>query len=359
MKQPLIMKKLAVMALTLTAPFTLHAQYAAEHKEVDLARWGVGTAQYSGITPLGNGRYALVSDDEPSDGFFVMHLEQSPLTGEVVNVALEGFYGSPATALDTRGMSLRDAEGIVYHPSTNTVFISGEGDQQILEYNMEGSPTGRSLAVPEQMGKEHIFPNYGFEALGYSAEHESFWTITESVLRPDGVAAGPLNPEGHNLLRLQQFDETLQPTAQYAYRMDAPAIKVFGPTYIYGVPLITAMPDGSLLVMEREANVTKNYLGSSVACKLFRVQPAQSHQIDGSTRLDTLDPNLFMVKEIVAYFKTKLTLAKIGFANYEGMCPGIRLDDGRQTLLLVADSQGGMGKGPFRLKDYLKVLILN
>lgn len=353
------MKKLTFLLFALISSAGLHAQQAAEHKAVDMARWGVGTAQYSGITPLGNGRYALVSDDEPSDGFFVMHIEQSPTTGEVVNVALEGFYGSPATALDARGMSLRDAEGIVFHPSTNTLFISGEGDQQILEYDIEGRPTGRSLSVPQQMGKENIFPNYGFEALGYSEANESFWTISESVLRSDGVAAGPLNPEGHNLLRLQQFGEDLMPAAQYAYRMDIPAIKTFGPTYIYGVPLITAMPDGSLLIMEREANVTKNYLGSSVACKLFRVRPAQSHQIDGSTRLETLDPNFFMVKEPVAYFKTKLTIAKIGFANYEGMCLGIRLEDGRQTLLLVADSQGGVGKGPFRLKDYLKVLILN
>lgn len=353
------MKRLFILLLSLAGTLTLHAQHAAELKAVNLAHWGIGTAQYSGITPLGNGRYALVSDDEPTDGFFVMHIEQHPMTGEVLNVALEGFYGSPASALDARGMSLRDAEGIVYHPSTNTVFISGEGDQLVLEYDMEGRPTGRSLAVPEMMGKDNIFPNYGFEALGYSAENSSFWTITESVLRSDGVAAGPLNPEGRNLLRLQQYDEHLQPTAQYAYRMDAPAIKTFGPTYIYGVPLITAMPDGSLLVMEREANVTKNFLGSSVACKLFRVRPAQSHQIDADTHLDTLDPNLFMVKETVANFKTKLTLAKIGFANYEGMCPGIRLDDGRQTLLLIADSQGGTGKGPFRLKDYLKVLILN
>ena len=32
--------------------------------------------------------------------------------------------------------------------------------------------------------------------------------------------------------------------------------------------------------------------------------------------------------------------------------------DGRQTLLLIRDSQGGYGKGPVHLKDYIRVLIL-
>ena len=48
----------------------------------------------------------------------------------------------------------------------------------------------------------------------------------------------------------------------------------------------------------------------------------------------------------------------ITFANYEGMCLGRPLPDGRQTLLLVNDSQGGYRKGPFRLKDYIKVIVI-
>ena len=47
----------------------------------------------------------------------------------------------------------------------------------------------------------------------------------------------------------------------------------------------------------------------------------------------------------------------MNFANYEALCPGISLNDGRQTLLLN-DSQGGYSKGPFHLKDYIKVILI-
>ena len=41
------------------------------------------------------------------------------------------------------------------------------------------------------------------------------------------------------------------------------------------------------------------------------------------------------------------------------MCLGPVLADGTQTFLLLADSQGGSGVGPWRLRDRLKVIRLN
>ena len=51
-------------------------------------------------------------------------------------------------------------------------------------------------------------------------------------------------------------------------------------------------------------------------------------------------------------------LGKKNFANYEGMCLGPKLADGRQTLLLIADSQNRAGKFLFHLKDYIKVVLI-
>ena len=44
---------------------------------------GIGSAQYSGIAPMGGNRYAVVSDKEPKDGFFIFRIDQHPATGEV------------------------------------------------------------------------------------------------------------------------------------------------------------------------------------------------------------------------------------------------------------------------------------
>ena len=39
------------------------------------------------------------------------------------------------------------------------------------------------------------------------------------------------------------------------------------------------------------------------------------------------------------------------------MCLGPRLEDGRQTVLLVSDSQNRAGNPLFHLKDYIRVIV--
>ena len=350
------MKKLATL-LFLLLPFLLSAQPMMEHKPVKLSRWGIGTGQFSGIAPLGNDLYAVVSDKEPTDGFFTFRIKQNETTGKVEEMSLEGFAGNPHPSLDRYGCSTRDTEGIAYFPSANSVFISGEGDQRILEYAINGQPTGRELRIPSIFNTSNIIGNYGFEALTYCNETQRFWTITESTLKSDGVAAGPSHPDTRNVLRLQSFDNDLLPTAQYAYKMDGSRKEKFGLYYCCGVPAITALPDGRLLVLERELNIPKQFIGAKVECKIFIVQPNESWQIDSSVQLSTLDPNLYLQKELVAHFTTRLNLIKNNFANYEGMCLGRKLLDGRQTILLLNDSQASSGKGPIRVHDFIKVLV--
>ena len=341
----------AMLALSLTA------QQFLELPQVKLSRWDIGTAQFSGITPLGNGRYAVVSDKEPTDGFFLFRIDQNATTGEVESVYLEDFFGNPSPVLDDRGNSVRDTEGVAYCSASNTIYISGEGDQRILEYSLQGLPTGRELNVPPIFSSSKIVSNYGFEALTYCPQQHLFWTVTESTLKADGPAAGFGNSGVANVLRLQAFGENLQPVAQYAYRMESGRQNKLGKYYCMGVPALTALPDGRLLVLERELNVSKAYLNSEVICKIFLVDPATSWQIDSSIDMKTLDHKYFVVKQQVASFKTQLNPVKNSFANYEGMCLGRELLDGRQTLLLINDSQAGSGWGPYRIHDFIKVLV--
>lgn len=334
------------------------AQTARELKQTSLSKWGIGASSYSGITSLGGNRYALVSDDTPADGFFTFRIDQNATTGEVTQVYMEGFQGNSNPQVSADGRSVRDCEGIAYFPSQQTLFISGEGDQRILEYGMDGQPTGRELNVPQIFSRSNIVSNYGFESLCYDARSHRFWTTTESTLPADGPAASPLHPTAQNVLRLQAFNDDLQPVAQYAYRMDRGQSSDFGKTYVYGVSELATLPDGRLLVLEREANVTHGGLSSTARCKLFWVNPQESEQIDSSTDLKTLDPNRFLDKHLLADWTTHVQPFHFNFANYEGMCLGRTLTDGRITLLLVNDSQGGYRKGPFHLKDYVKVIVI-
>ena len=124
------------------------------------------------------------------------------------------------------------------------------------------------------------------------------------------------------------------------------------------MPALTALPDGRLLVLEREANITAGGMSSEVTCKLYLVNPAEGYPIDSSVSLQQTDPNHFLVKKLLAHWKTAAQPFKLNFANYEAMCLGRTLNDGRRTLLLLNDSQNRYSKGPFHLKDYIKVIVL-
>jgi hypothetical protein len=337
----------------------LTAQKADLLPQKALHLWGIKAGHYSGITPIGENRYAVVSDKEPLDGFYIFTIQQDEKDGQIKNVIADTLRGSLPMLTDTAGISLRDAEGVAYFPPANSVFVSFEGDQTIQEYQLDGTPTGRELYIPEEFQKGKIAPNLGFEALDYDTIRHKFWTTTESTLIADGETANIERPKTYNLLRIQSFNDQLLPQAQYAYRMDRLKSTLPGKHFTYGVPTICALPDGRLLVMERELRVSPNYLSSHVECKIFVVNPAESYQIDCTTDLSLLDPNKFMLKKLVANFKTKLSGIAYNFGNFEGMCLGRKLSDGRQTLLLISDSQGGAGGNGFRIKDYLKVIVLN
>lgn len=353
------MKKLICLLVSVALGATFaSAQKLTELKPVNLSEWDIGTGNYSGITYLGNNRYAIVSDKEPADGFFVFDIKLFPQTGQVLRVSMEGFYGNPSPKIGMDSMSIRDCEGIAYFPKNNSIFISGEGDQEILEYGMNGVPTGRSLAIPSIFALKNIMPNLGFESLGYSATTHRFWTTTESTLPADGYVAGPAHPGVQNLLRIQSFDDNLQPAEQYAYRMDRGRDVDFGKYYVLGVPEITPLPNGKLLIMEREANVTRGYMGSEVTNRLFLVDAKQSWLIGSDTKLSTLDNNKFMVKKLLLSFTTSVNPFRQTYANYEGMCLGPDLPDGRHTLLMICDSQASFGNKLYHLRDYLKVIVL-
>lgn len=319
------------------------AQDAALFKQKRLSGKDVASANYSGITRLDGNRYAVVSDKEEKSGFRIFTIDIDTLTGRVLSVTADTLRGF-------RPAAPRDEEGICYFPESGTLFISGEEDQQILEYDTLGQPTGRRLDVPAMFGRKHIQSNRGFEALTYSPSEKRFYAMTESALLRDGG-------EKSLFLRLIAFDNGLRYAGQYAYRMESPAMKQGGRLHLHGVSEVTALPDGRIVVLEREVRIPKGYIGAKARCRLFVVTPEAQNAIDMDTDMGSLPESTYMEKTEIADFTTRLNLLRMNFANYEGMCPGPRLADGRQTLLLIDDTQAGAGNSLFRLSEHLKVIV--
>lgn len=326
--------------------------------QIILGLWGIMPGNYSGITHVRDNVYAVVDDKDKVDGFKLLTLDIDSVNGKVKYASLmepEGMAKRRAGGVKT----YCDCEGVAYFNDANTVFVSGEEEQRIMEYSMDGTPTGRELAIPSSMGRDKIETNLGFEALTYNAIQNRFWTTTESTLLADGEHASSTKRDVHNHLRFQSFDNSLQPRESYVYEMDLPNAKKTKGTSIHGVPSLIALDDGRLIVMEREGYFPKKEYGSWVRIKLYMVNPKAETPVSLDTPMASISHDTFMKKEFLGSFITHLRIGQMNLSNYEGMCLGPKLKDGRQTLILIADSQNGLGNWLYHIKDHVRVIILD
>lgn len=325
--------------------------------QIILGLWGIQPGNYSGITHVKDNVYAIVDDKDKVDGFKLLTLDIDSVSGKVVHASLAEPEGMTQRRVEGV-LTDMDCEGIAYFNDCNTIFVSGEEQQRIIEYSLDGKPTGRELAVPDMMGRQGIAHNLGFEALTYNARQRRFWTTTESTLLMDGERSSAVNNKVHNRLRFVSFDSTMLIKESFVYEMDLPKGRKRNATSIHGVPALAALDDGRLVVMEREGLFPKGEYGSWVCVKLYMVTPNKKQQVGLDTRMTDVDSNMILRKELLCSFTTHLRIGQMNLANYEGMCVGPVLKDGRQTLILISDSQNGMGNWLYHIKDHVRVIVL-
>ena len=291
-------------------------------------RVAIPPGQYSGISHVGGRQYVVVHDKASGGGIFSFTIPLDSLGGISTVLAAQ----LPANARGEKGL---DNEDIVYVPERKSLFVVSETTQSIREYGLDGKPTGVQLEVPEMFDRKAIVPGKGFESLAYNAGTGLFWTTTEQPLQAD------------SLYRLQSFSAaTLKAGEQYLYRAEAPTVTPEAAesarAYVLGIPAITALDDGRLLVMEREVYVPQGL--SAMLTESFSI-----------TSLFEVDPvrckSPVLEKKKLLSFNT----FSLNLADFEGMCLGPVLPDGQQVLMLLADSQDGMGG---LIGEYLKVVLL-
>ena len=228
----------------------------------------------------------------------------------------------------------RDTEGVAFVPSQSLLYVTSEKHQEIRGYDLNGDDAGMALAIPEDL--KGIENNRGFEALTYNETTGLFWTTTEAPLKKDTFLP--------RILRLQGFDREGKPAGRFFYQTGEPAQTSENTVaYVFGVPTLAALDDGRLLVLEREVYVPKGSLweklqGAFTDIHIYLVDPV--HDTAGILR-----------KSLLCSFTT----GALNLANFEGMCLGPTLPDGRRCLVLIADSQKGSGG---LTSEYAKVILL-
>ena len=342
----------------------------------------VAAGNYSGIAHLHDDIYAVVSDKSDSALYFNFRIQVNPKTGELEQVENLGFTertdgtmndGKPWQGLE-KGF---DHEAIV-KVSDSTLVIASEGYCCLKEFSiLPTSADAAKVGYPQNLWESRwpsseFYPNYNFESLTFDSVHQYLWTIPESTLRKDGQPATPQNGLANRLrlMRLnwgkikedsnkEEYSEQVSSKKDsrymmtYAYQMDQPSTHKKADIYVMGVSELCALPDGQLLVLEREAFIPKIKIGAFCKCKLYLINPLNSKEFSMKENFSSDTP--FLKKRLLAEWKTGLSLSKRSFANYEGMCLGPKLEDGSQVVILLSDSQDQYAGV---LKDWFKTIVI-
>ena len=348
----------------------------------------MAAGNYSGIAHLHDDIYAVGSDKSDSALYFNFRILVNPKTGEPEQVENLGFTeridgtlndGKPWQGLE-KGF---DHEAIV-KVSDSTLVIASEGYCRLKEYPiLPTSADAATVGYPQNLWESRwpssdFYPNYNFESLAFDSVHQYLWTIPESTLRKDGQPATPQNGLANRLrlMRLnwgkmkedsnkEEYSEQVSSKkdsrymATYAYQMDQPSTHKKADIYVMGVSELCALPDGQLLVLEREAFIPKIKIGAFCKCKLYLINPLNSGEFStdekSSMKEKFSSDTPFLKKRLLTEWKTGLSLSKRSFANYEGMCLGPKLEDGSQVVILLSDSQNQYAGV---LKDWFKTIVV-
>ena len=342
----------------------------------------VAAGNYSGIAHLHDDIYAVVSDKSDSALYFNFRIQVNPKTGELEQVENLGFTERTDGTLNDGKPWLGQEKGFdheaIVKVSDSTLVIASEGYCRLKEYPvLPISADAAKVGYPQNLWESRwpssdFYPNYNFESLAFDSVHQYLWTIPESTLRKDGQPATPQNGLA-NRLRLMRLDrgkmkedsnkeeyseqvsskKDSRYMATYAYQMDQPSTHKKADIYVMGVSELCALPDGQLLVLEREAFIPKIKIGAFCKCKLYQINPLNSEEFSMNEKFSSDTP--FLKKRLLTEWKTGLSISKRSFANYEGMCLGPKLEDGSQVVILLSDSQDQYAGV---LKDWFKTIVI-
>lgn len=288
---------------------------------VRLRRGSTAAAELSGIAYGGGTTYYAVGDNGATS-IWQLDTTLNARSGRIGSALVSGGISAPSMG--------SDSEGIALAPDETAAWISDENDSSITQFSLLTGLMLSSVGVPSIYRPANVQGNFGLESLTYGAD--TLWTANEEALKSDG----PLSTTAEGTwIRLQRFDgPDLTAASQYAYRTDPiAAMSPLTTAERSGVVDLLALPDGQVLALERE-------LGGFVPHFRNRI-----YLVDFTGASDVSETPSLADGGFTPVTKTLLWQGVFGFANFEGITLGPRLNDGSYAVVLVSDDgQGQLGQ---------------
>lgn len=313
--------------------------------------------ELSGLAHWRGDTYIAVSDEHACA--HVLRIRVDPDSGGIVSAAFEGAI----PLFDAKGVSLEDGhgpsdrEGVAIDTTAGLLWIShedagpGRDGPAIAAYGLDDGRLRRDLD-PENTPLLGVFArmrsNRGFESLTRRADGSEAWTANEEALTVDGP--GPSAKNG-TLVRLVRMDGAFHPIAQYAYEVDSLDGPITFPPQLAGLKVsgvsdLLALPDGSLLVLEREFGAVDGGFPSN-RIRIYAADWKNATDVSKGALATGLEGRTF--KPVKKTRLVELTFP-LSNSNFEGIALGPRLANGDWSLLLVADNQAGTMQALYALR---------
>ncbi len=279
-------------------------------------------------TPFTVHELSGVAYDADTDRFWAIS-DDSPSAVLIINAQFDG-VGGFTSASSVSAVSLddnMDFEGIVYTNVTrDSVFLSEEGNPDVLEYSRVDGSLLQTLSVPAVFGNRRS--NRGFEALSRSADASEMLTGVEQALTVDGPN-GNSSTEGSvsRWLRYSVSGNVATAAEQYAYVLE-PAHDTPVSSNGSGLSDFVILPNGDLLTLERSE------AASEFLIRVFLTQRT------GATDVSIGALGSGLIGETYTPVTKTLLFSDDSLQKMEGLALGPVLGSGDFVLLGVEDDNG-------------------
>lgn len=328
------MKRLAwILAAALAADAAADPLALSKIAEYSFEKDGCGGIAWSGRAGL-----FYVLRDHAGDSkskVYPVSLAIDPATGAIVEQSLGAEF--------TPG-SLGDAEGLARDPQTGALWVSDEAGPTIAEYGLDGVATGRTAPVPA-IQRDYHRGNLSLEALAISPDGLTMWTANEQALTCDGEQSSG-NAGVSTVVRLTRFTRATPQDDWVSAGERAYACDPFGGTTPNsaesGLSGLCALPDGSLLLLEREVSIS-----TWGRCRVYRIT---MDDWDAATDVSSLSGLANAEYNAVAKGSPLLDFHGSDFQHiivYEGIALGPILGDGSRAVYLVSDGGATISRTVF------------
>ena len=215
----------------------------------------------------------------------------------------------------------------------------------ISEFRLDGTATGRTAPVPS-IQRDKLRSNLSLESLTISPDGLTMWTANEQALTCDGESSSG-NTTVSTVVRLTRLvraaaQDGWTAAGEWAYACDPCAGTTSAQSGLSG---LCALPDGSLLALEREVSTT-----TCGRCRIYRLTTgalAAATEVSGIQALTNATFSAVGKGECLLEFTGPSPSSLLGpyeLIVYEGIALGPKLSDGSYAVYLVSDGGASTSK---------------